>query len=112
MKTIESTIRHLTADDFDGVIESSRHQPVLVDFWAPWCGPCKMMEPILDELANEQGGRVVVAKVNVDEAPNLARRYEIRSIPTIVLFKNGEEVDRISGTVGKSVLEEKLSAPG
>lgn len=108
MNTLESTIQHLTSDDFDKAI-ASNGQPVLVDFWAPWCGPCKMMEPILDDFAADQDGRVQVAKVNVDDAPELAARFQIRSIPTIIIFKEGKEVDRLSGAVGKAVLEEKVT---
>ncbi len=108
MNTLESTIQHLTVDDFDKTITNS-DQPVLVDFWAPWCGPCKMMEPILDDFANDQRSRVLVTKVNVDDAPQLAARFEIRSIPTIIIFKDGKEVERISGTVGKAVLDEKVT---
>ena len=106
--TIQSSIQHLTTDNFDQTLKGS-DLPVLVDFWAPWCGPCKMMEPILDNFAEEQGDQVSVTKVNVDDAAALAARYEIRSIPTMILFKDGEEVDRISGAVGKEVLTEKLN---
>ena len=80
--------------------------PVLVDFWAPWCGPCRAIAPTIDELAREYSGRVKVAKLNVDEAPELARRYQVRSIPTIVVIQGGKIVKGPVGTTPK----EKLSA--
>ncbi len=82
--------------------------PVLVDFWAEWCGPCKMVAPILDELAGEYAGRVKMGKVNVDEAQDLAAEYGIRAIPTMLLFKDGQVVEQIVGLRSKPDLKSKL----
>jgi len=83
-------------------------QPVLVDFWAEWCGPCKMVSPILDELAVEYGGRVKIAKVNIDEHQELAVQFRINSIPTLLFFKNGQIVDQIIGMKSKKDFKAKL----
>jgi thioredoxin 2 len=82
--------------------------PVLVDAWAAWCGPCKMIAPVIDELAAEMAGRVRVAKLNVDENPMTASRYNLRSIPTLLLFKGGREADRIVGVPPKSEISRRL----
>jgi len=84
------------------------NQPVLVDFWAEWCGPCKMLAPVLDEIAREQGDRIKIAKVNVDDNPALAQRYGIQSIPTLLYFSNGEVQNQTIGAVSKRKIVEHL----
>lgn len=102
-KTVE-----ITDANFEEVISSEK--PVLVDFWAEWCGPCKMIGPVVEELASDYDGRAVVAKVNVDENPDVSAKFGIRSIPTLLVFKNGEIVDKQVGAVPKGVLSQKLDA--
>jgi len=105
---MSDTISHLSTSTFDEVVGSS-DLPVVVDFWAEWCGPCKMIAPILDEIATEQAGKLRVAKLNVDEAPDLARRFEVMSIPTLIVFKDGQPAKRLVGAKGKSQLLEDFA---
>ncbi len=98
----------LTDANFDETIKSDK--PVLVDFWAEWCGPCKMIGPAVEELAADYEGKAVVAKLNVDENPQVTARFGVRSIPTLLVFKNGQIVDKQIGAVPKSVLAGKLNA--
>ncbi|MHB8417947.1 MAG: thioredoxin [Myxococcales bacterium] len=99
----------LSGHDFDGAVGSSP-VPMLVDFWAPWCGPCRAMAPVLHELGRSLAGRVVVAKLNVDEAPELAGRLGIQGIPTMILFRGGREVERIVGARSLAELRRAVEA--
>ncbi|MCF7809896.1 thioredoxin [bacterium] len=97
----------LTEQDFDEVINKS-DIPVLVDFWAPWCGPCRFIGPVISEIADEQQGKVKVGKLNVDDHPGIAQRFGITGIPTIMLFKNGNAVERMVGALPKNMLEAQI----
>lgn len=98
----------ITDANFEEIIASDK--PILVDFWAEWCGPCRMIGPIVEELANEYDGKAVIAKVDVDSNPNVSAKFGIRSIPTLLVFKGGEIVDKQVGAVPKAVLAGKLDA--
>jgi thioredoxin 1 len=98
----------VTESNFDEIINTDK--PVLIDFWAEWCGPCKMIGPIVEELAGDYKDKAVVGKLDVDNNPDLAARFGVRSIPTLLVFKNGQVVDKQVGAVGKPVLANKLDA--
>jgi len=100
--------QQITNANFQELVKGNK--PLMVDFWAEWCGPCRMVGPIVEELAQEYAGRVVVGKVNVDENDDLAGMFGIRSIPTMLFFKNGEVVDKLVGAASKSVVESKLKS--
>ncbi len=96
-----ANVKEVSDSSFDGDILKSS-VPVLVDFWAPWCGPCRSVAPIVDDLANQYAGKLKVAKINVDESTEVAMRYQITSIPTFILFKNGQVADRALGALPRS----------
>ena len=101
-------IVHITDDTFETEVLQSQ-TPVLVDYWAEWCGPCKMIAPVLADIAKEHEGKIQIAKLNVDDNPNVARRYEVMSIPTLLVISNGEVKKRLVGAKGKPQLLEELS---
>ena len=101
-------ITTLSDATFDEHVKAAE-TPVLVDFWAEWCGPCKLISPVLEEIAEEQSGKVQIAKLNIDENLDVTRRYEVMSIPTLILFKDGEPKARIVGARGKAQLVQEIS---
>lgn len=92
----------------DEILASSKETPVILDFWAPWCGPCKMITPIVEELSAEYGDKVKFGKLNTDESPETATKYGIMSIPTLIIFRDGEPVERIIGFTPKNNLKKKI----
>ncbi len=102
-------IAQLTTDNFKSTITAAA-TPVLVDFWAPWCGPCKAIAPILEELATELSGKLTIAKVNIDENDAIAVEYGVRAIPTMILFKGGQAAETLVGMMPKATLKTKLAA--
>lgn len=104
-------VLEVNQDNFESEVLQAT-QPVLVDFWAPWCGPCRMVGPVVEELAGENADSVKVAKVNLDDNQNLAMNYQISSIPTLMLFKGGEVIDRFVGVQPKARLQEAIDQAG
>ena len=101
------SVTHLTEKNFESEVTNS-NLPVLVDFWAEWCGPCRVIAPIIDEISKDLQGTLKVAKVNVDEAPDLAAKFNIMSIPTMIVFKGGKPVEMIVGAMSKDQLLNKI----
>lgn len=104
-----ANVVELNDSNFDTTVAGSA-EPVLVDFWAPWCAPCRMLGPVIDEIATENVGKYKIAKVNVDEAPGVATKFGIRSIPALVYFKGGEKKDQSIGLTGKAEIVRRLDA--
>jgi thioredoxin 1 len=106
---MSENVSTLSDATFDEEIAGSS-EPILVDFWAEWCGPCKMIAPVLDEIADENPGKIKIAKLNVDDNPAIARRFDVMSIPTMIVFKDGQPDKRMVGAKGKGQLLQELSA--
>lgn len=106
---MSDAVKSVSADSFDQVVIQSQSL-VMVDFWATWCGPCKIVAPVVEELAKEYEGKVTFAKVNTDENPDLASRYGIRGIPTLMFFKDGKVLDQVVGAVPKGQLKSKIDS--
>jgi thioredoxin 1 len=98
-----TSVQQITDADFESVVNAGK--PVFIDFWAPWCGPCRIVGPIVEELAPSYGGKAVIAKVNVDDNPMVAQRFGVTSIPTMMMFKGGKLVDRMVGAAPKTALQ-------
>lgn len=105
---LENIKEPLDLDDSNFAQTINKYPLLLVDFWAPWCGPCRMMSPIINQVGKEYIGKLVVGKVNVDENPNISRQFGISSIPTLILFKRGQAVNNIIGSVSKSRIDEMV----
>lgn len=99
----------ITESNFDEVVMNS-DKPVVIDFWAAWCGPCKMIGPVIEEMAGEYDGKAVIGKVDVDQNPSISQKFGVRNIPTVLFIKNGEVVDKSVGAVPKGQLVDKLEA--
>ena len=102
-------IIQLSSEVFETTVSKS-FIPIVVDFWAPWCGPCKAIAPILDDLAEELAGKAQICKLNIDDHSSIAEKFSIKAIPTILIFKDGEVVESIQGMTGKGALKEKIEA--
>ena len=98
----------ITNENYESLIASG--QPVVIDFWAEWCGPCRMVGPIIDELATEYEGKVVIGKCDVDSSDDIVAQYRVRNIPTVVFIKNGEVIDKVVGATSKETLKAKVDA--
>lgn len=109
MATATASVIHLDEENFDQAIRDSR-VPVLVDFWATWCGPCQMIAPVLDEIAKEQGDAIRIVKVDVDQNQTIADRFGVRNVPTLLFFKGGEVRDQVVGVTSKADLVSRLNA--
>jgi thioredoxin 1 len=103
------SVQEVTDAEFDSEVLQA-DTPVLVDFWAPWCGPCRMIGPVVEELANENSGSAKVVKINIDDSPESAQKYGVSSIPALMVFKSGEVVERLIGVQPKNRLQESLDA--
>ncbi len=107
---MSENITKLDSNSFQSTIEAGGSTPLVVDFWAPWCGPCKAIAPILEELADELGDKVRICKLNVDEANDVASQFNIRAIPTLLIFKDGKVVEQVVGLADKNSLKSKIEA--